>query len=171
MAINQKPPIPRAFISAAGEDESGTKGQLITFPWGTFFRDLRADLDSTARVLPNGIVTISDGNASVAATTIFTPEADGLYSFQYAAAVNTVDGVSSSLTTAIDWTWGANTKTKSFTAMNGDATTTNDSGYWLFYATAASPIRYTLTYASNTAGQMHFSWYALVSSVSTGEAS
>lgn len=169
MAINQKPPIPRAFISELGENDSGEKGQILTFPFSTFFRDLRADLDSTARVLPNGIVAITDGNASVAATTIFTPEADGLYSFQYAAAVNTVDGVSSSLTTAIDWTWGANTKTKTFAAMNGDATTTNDSGTWLFYATSAAPIRYTLTYASNTPGQMHYSFYALVSSVSTGE--
>lgn len=171
MAIDQKPPIPRAFISEAGIDEAGKKGQLITFPWGTFFRDLRADLDSTARVLPNGIVAITDGNASVAATTIFTPEADGLYSFQYAASVNTADGVSSSLTTLIDWTWGSNTKTKTFAAMTGNATTTNDSGYWLFYATAAAPIRYTLTYASNTPGAMHYSWYALVSSVSTGETS
>lgn len=171
MAINQKPPIPRAFISEMGENESGEKGQVVTFQFATFFRDLRADIDATAQILPNGVVPISDGNASVAATTIFTPEVDGLYSFQYAAAVNVVDGVSSSLTTAIDWTWGANTKTFTFPAMNGDATTTSDSGYRLIYATAGAPIRYTLTYASNTPGQMHYSFYALVSSVSTGETS
>ena len=165
MSITERPPIPRAFLAELSTNDSGEKGLVPTFPWSTFFRGLRDDLNNTPQVLPDASVTIADGNASVAATTMLTPEVDGLYSFQYAAAVNTADGVSSSLTTLIDWTQEGNSKTKTFTAMNGDATTTNDSGYWLIYADANSPIRYTLTYASNTAGQMHYSFYALVSSV------
>lgn len=166
MAIDQKPPIPRAFIAEKGEIDQ-REGLVLTTPFSIYFRDLRADIDSAALLLPDGRVSEPDGNASVAATAIFTPSQAGLYSFQYAAAVKTPDGVSSSLTTAIDWTWDGNTKTKSFAAMNGDATTTNDSGFWLLYADAGSPIRYTLTYASNTPGLMHFSFYALVSSVAS----
>lgn len=167
MAIDQRPPIPRAFIAELQTNDAGEKGLGPTFPWSMFFRNMRTDLDNTPRVLPNASVVEEDGNASVAATAMLTPEVDGLYSFQYAATVNTVDGVSSSLTTAIDWTWNGNTKSKSFTAMNADTTTTSESAFWLFYADADAPIRYTLTYASNTAGQMHFSFYALVSSVAT----
>lgn len=166
MAIDQKPPIPRAFVAEKGEIDN-QQGLVLTTPFSIYLRDLRADIDSAPLILPDGTVTIADGNASVAATAIITPSQAGLYSFQYAAAVRTADGVSSSLTTAIDWTSHTNTKTKTFTAMNGNATTTNDSGYWLFYADASAPIRYTLTYASNTPGQMHYSFFALVSSVSS----
>lgn len=167
MAIQERPPIPRAFLAEETTNDSGEKGLTPTFPWSTFFRGLRTDINNTAIIDPDGRVVIDDGNASVAATTIITPEVDGLYSFQYSAAVNTVDGVSSSLTTLIDWTQNGNTKTFTFTAMNGNATTTNDSGYRLLFADAGSPIRYTLTYASNTPGQMHYSFYALVSSVAS----
>ncbi len=124
-------------------------------------------MDNAALILPDGRVSIDDGNASVGATTIFTPSADGLYSFQYAAAVNIADGVSSSLTTLLDWTWNGNTKAVTFAAMNGNAIGTSDSGARLFYADAGAPIRYTLTHASNTPGAMHYSFYALVSSVAT----
>lgn len=166
MAIDQKPPIPRAFVAEKGEID-GVPGLVLTTPFSIYLRDLRGDINSAALILPDGRVSIDDGNASVAATAIFTPSQSGLYSFQYAAAVNTPDGVSSSLTTAIDWTWNTNTKSVSFAAMNGNATTTSDAGYRLLYADAGSPIRYTLTYASNTAGRMHYSFYALVSSVAS----
>lgn len=166
MAIDQKAPIPRTFAVEPGEIDN-RKGLVLTTPFSIYLRDLRNDIDSAALVLPDGRVSIADGNASVAATAIFTPVADGLYSFQYAAAVNTADGVSSSLTTAIDWTWNANTKTRTYAAMNGNTTGTSDAGYTLIYADAGAPIRYTLTYASNTPGQMRYSFYALVSSVAT----
>lgn len=166
MSVDQKPPIPRAFVAERGTVD-GQTGLVLTTPFLIYFRNLREDIDRAALVLPDGTVTIGDGNASVAATAILTPSQAGLYSFQYASSVNTPDGVSSSLTTDIDWTQQGNIKTKSFTAMNGDTTATTDSGYWLLYADAGAPIRYTLTYASNTPGQMHFSWYALVSGVAS----
>lgn len=168
MAITQNAPIPRTFAVEKG-DIDGRQGLVLTTPFNIYLRNLRNDVDNAALVLPDGRVSITDGNASVGSTVVFTPTSDGLYTFQYAASVNTPDGVSSSLTTAMDWTWGGNTKAKTFAAMNGNSTGTSDTGALLFYADAGAPIRYTLTYASNTPGVMHYSFYALVSSVATTE--
>jgi len=166
MAIDQKAPIPKAFAVEAGE-MNGQKGLVLTLPFNIYLRDMRNDIDNAAIILPDGRVSIADGTASVATTVIFTPLTDGLYWFQYAASVNTPAGVASSLTTAIDWTWNTNVKTKTFTAMNGNTIGTSDSNAYLFYADAGSPIRYTLTYTSNPASAMRYSFYALVSSVAT----
>ena len=167
MAVTNKPPIPRAFLSQPSTNEAGEKGQVTTEPWSRFFRDLRTDLDNTPRILPNASVSESDLNASVAATTLLTPDQDGLYNFQFYTSVLTADGVSSSLTPALNWTEGGTAKTHAFTAMTGDTTTTNASEAYLVQADGASPIRYVLTYASNTPGAMHYAFYAVLSSVAS----
>jgi hypothetical protein len=166
MAVTQKPPIPRAFIATATTNDVGEKGLTPTEPWSRFFRDLRTDLDNTPRILPNASVSESDLNATVAATTLLTPEQDGLYLFQFYMAVMTADGVSSSVTPLLDWTQGL-AKSHTFTAMTGNTTTTNWSEDYMIYADAGAPIRYTLTYASNTPAAMHFAFYAVLQSVAS----
>ncbi len=166
MAVTNKPPIPRAFIAEKSENDAGEQGLNPTEPWSLFFRDLRTDLDNTPQVLPNASVSEADLNATVAATTILTPEHDGLYLFQFYAAVMTADGVSSSLTPMLDWTQGS-AKSHTFTAMAGNTTTTNASEDYMIFAQAGAPIRYTLTYASNTPGAMHYAFYAVLQSVAS----
>jgi len=167
MAVTNKPPIPRAFLSQQATNEAGEKGQVTTEPWNRFFRDLRTDLDNTPRILPNASVSEADLNASVAATTLLTPEQDGLYSFQFYTSVLTAAGVSSSLTPALNWTEGGVAKTHTFTAMTGNTTTTNASESYLVKADGDAPIRYVLTYASNAASAMHYAFYAVLASVAS----
>lgn len=166
MAVTNKAPIPRAFLTERATNDLGEEGMNPTEPWNRFFRDLRTDLDNTAQVLPNASITITDGNTSVSATTMLTPDQSGLYAFSYYAAVMTADAVSSRLTVLLDWTQGS-AKSKTFTAMTGNTTTTNSSEDYLVYADGGAPIRYTVTYASNTPGAMHYALYGILQSVSS----
>lgn len=143
------------------------QGLWFTTGWQIWFRNMRSDLNATARAVSQAPVIATDQHASIGATDLIVPVpvVNGVYSFTYAAHVTVVDGVSSSIIPAIAWTWGGVVQTKTFATMNGNLTTTNASETYLFRADASAPITYTVTYASNTPGTMHYDFYAVLASV------
>lgn len=165
MAVTKNAPVPRAPIAEPVKNAQGKTELVVTLPFAIYLRDLRTDIDNAPRSATATPISQTTKNASVVTTDILTPTSDGLYSFQFSAAVMTADGVSSSLTTVLGWTQNTVAKTKSFTAMTGNTVTTTASDTYLFFADASAPITYALTYVSNTPGQMVYDFYAVLSTV------
>lgn len=163
----QQPPYPRFPIAEqATEDTTGQKVLNVTTPWGIYFRNLREDLNSTPIVQES--FSVATQNASIGTTTITTPTADGYFVFQYYAAVTTpatTGAATSSLTVTLGWVDGGVTKSKSFAAMTGNTTGTTDSNDYLIASDGGAPITYSTTYASDTAGQMVYKLFGMVSTV------
>lgn len=166
---NEQPPYPRAPIAELTQEEgTGRKVYTVTVPWGIYFRDLRNDVDNAA--VTQETFELTSQNTSIGTTTILTPGSDGVFIFQYYAAVTTAattGAMTSSLTTTLSWTDGGVSKSKSFPAMTGNTTTTTDSNDYLIQADGGAPISYSTTYASNTAGQMVYKLFGLVSTVAS----
>lgn len=167
----QQPPYPRFPISEASVDENTRqKVQTVTTPWGLYFRNLRDDVDNAAIAQETFSTPTTGSSASIGTTTIFTPGQDGVFAFQYYAAVitpATTGAATSSLITTLSWTDGGISKAKSFPAMTGNTNGTTDSNNYLIVADGAAPISYSTTYASDTAGQMVYKLFGLVSSVAS----
>ena len=164
MAITDTQPLPRAPIAERTQNEVGETEYTITYPWVVYFRNFRQDLDAAPITVDT--VDVATQSASIATTTITTPTVAGYYSFQFYAAVTTAAVTSSSLTVTLAWTDGGVAKSKSFTAMTGNTTTTTSSEDYLIYSDAAAPITYATTYASNGAGEMVYKLFAVVAGVS-----
>jgi len=167
----QQPPYPRFPIAeVTTEDGTGKKVFTVTVPWGTYFRNLRDDVNSSP-IAQAVVSTPSAGaSASIGTTTIVTPSSDGYFIFQYYAAVTTpatTGAATSSLTTTLSWTDSGVSKSKSFPAMTGNTAVTTDSNDYLFFADGGAPISYSTTYASDTAGQMVYKLFGVVSSAAS----
>lgn len=166
MATNNDAPYPRAPLAEIRKNDlTGEPEFWITTPWGIYVRDLRADINATPITLTT--FTVEDQNASIGTTTITTPTQTGYYTFTYAADIITAAVTSSSLTVAIGWTSDGITKTQTFAAVTGNTTATTGSGTYTFSADASAPITYTTTYASNGAGEMHYTLFGSVAKVGT----
>jgi hypothetical protein len=95
-------------------------------------------------------------NASIAATTIFTPTQAGDYRVNWFAQITTVAGVASSLAVIISWTSSGVACSKTFapailatnvtSAADGDSVTIRPDG--------GTPVKYATTYVSNPAAAM-----------------
>lgn len=166
MAVNPPPPYPRAPIGEITTDPV-TKKPVVTVsrPWSFYFRDTRDYLSTVPAAVGASATVALDQNASIGTTTIVTPEQDGIYGFEYYFAVITAAGVSSSGIVVLGWTDQGAAKTKTFSTINGNTTTTTGSERYLFQADAGAPITYAVTYASNAASAMHFNFYAVTQSV------
>lgn len=165
---DDSPTYPNAPISEEIENpNTGQPEQWPTTPWRISFRNLRNDINAASRLATPEPVTVPDSTASIGATTILTPISDGLFSFEYYAAITTVAVTSSSLTVTAGWTDAGVSKSKTFTAITGNLTTTTGSERYVFRADADAPITYATTYASNGAGEMHYRLDLLVSTVGT----
>jgi hypothetical protein len=105
-------------------------------------------------------VQLSTQGASVAATDFSGGGvSQGLYRIGFYQRITRAATVSSSLTLAFDWVDGGLTQTETVTAMTGNTTTTQDNGFYLIHADAASPVRYTTTYASVGATSMQYALF------------
>ena len=160
--------VPRTPAVEEKTNEATKKKEYVfTTPMNIFFRQLRQDVNSTARAVAQAPVIETDRNASIATTDLLVPVSavNALYTFTYGARVTVVDGVSSSVIPVLSWTWGGVVQTKTFATMNGNTTTTTASESYLFRADASAPITYATTYASNTPGAMHYDFYAVLATV------
>ena len=111
-------------------------------------------------------VALSVQGASVAATDLSGGGvSQGLYRVSWFAQITQPGTVSSSLTTAIDWVSNGVTLTKTFTAITGNTTSSFGDGQVFFSADAASPVRYTLTYATAGATSMQYQFNATLERV------
>lgn len=121
--------------------------------------------------LRTNTVELDDQGASIGATDFSGGSiAAGYYQIQAYARIKvpaTTGAATSSLTIAIGWTDGGVSQSFSFPAMTGNTTGTNLTGPpLLLRVDANSPITYTITYASNTAGQMKYRASFILSRVS-----
>lgn len=170
MAVSQSAPEPRAPIAEVGKDpDTGKPVWNVTKPWSFFFRDLRTQLDSAPQQSTPTPISETDQDDAIGTTTIVTPDHDGIYSFEYYAAVVTAATTSSSLTVVLGFTDSGVAKTKTFTAITGNTTTTTGSERYMFRGDGGSPITYSTTYASNGANEMIYDIDIVVSSVAAVE--
>lgn len=116
-----------------------------------------------------GAVTLTGQNASISATPVPMPDLSaGLYRVSVFARVTTVATTSSSLTIAIGFTQGGVSCTLTLAAMTGNLVTTINAPFTaLIESDANAPITYTVTYASNGAGEMVYTLSVAVEQVQT----
>ena len=108
-----------------------------------------------------GAVAVTGAHASIGSTAIplappQTTLPAGTYRATYSAAVTTVGTVSSSLTVTLGWTYGGVAFSQSGAALTGNLTTSQQNGSVLLTIDAATAVTYSTTYASNSAGSMHY---------------
>lgn len=96
-------------------------------------------------------------NASVAATTAYTPTQTGIvFDVKWRARVTTAAGVSSSVAVTISWKEGGIACSKTFTALTGNTTATVDGDSIPIRPDSGQAIQYATTYASNPAAAMQY---------------
>lgn len=157
MATEQGPLFP------FGEPIAADRTRLVTPRWRRWLLLLRESVDLSQVSIP--VEAKLDQNASLATTAMDGGTLSaGLYAVSWYLRRTVNDGVSSSLTVAIGWVDGT---TQTFTApaiTEAGSALQVDEGITI-YSDAASPITYTVTYASNTAGQMHYDFRPVLQSV------
>lgn len=160
MTLNPVPIPLQDIIATQPREEYLQKKELdpragfLTEPWIRYFTDLALTSSEQARRIENKSYTAQA--ASIAVTNLLDAAlATGIYRVSWYAGISRVDGVSSSLTVKLNWNDGV-TAAKAFTfpAITANLTTTAESGTHLMLVSAATPISFETTYASNTPGQM-----------------
>jgi hypothetical protein len=108
-------------------------------------------------------VSQTSQSAAIGTTPIPLPSiSSGAYRVNYYIRKTTADGVSSSLTITFSWTESSQALSLSGPALVVDAVTAVQSGTFPILSDAASPISYSVAYASNTPGQMKYRVYILL---------
>lgn len=129
--------------------------------WQAWLSRTPASFHAVPSVL--NLVTLEAQSASISATDL--PEMvlpAGVYRVSYYTRVTTAAGVSSSLTVTFAWTDGGVAQTYSGAAMNGNTTTTYQSGSIVIRSDAGAAVTYATTYASNPASAMQYSLDAFI---------
>jgi hypothetical protein len=143
----------------------GIKG-FITDPWSQALDQVEQQVAASPTVFNR--FSDRDINAAIATTDLAGAALGGaLYKIEHYLAVITPAGVSSSITLTIGWTYNGVLQSFSYAAMNGNLTTTFQSGSAIFRADASTPITYAISYASNPAGAMHYSADIVLSRVTS----
>jgi hypothetical protein len=138
---------------------------LVRDPWRIWFRNLLT-VQQAQPVVTTPVVSLMGKSASVALAAFNTGTlAIGNYRLSYYITVATAAGVSSSLTVTASWTDHSVAQTRTSAAMTGNTTATNQSEIWPIHIDAASPVSYTLTYASNPASAMVYNAYIILETV------
>lgn len=117
----------------------------------------------------NGSVTLTAQAASIGATPVPMPDLTaGSYLVSVFARITTAAVTSSSLTIVIGFTSGGISCSLPIAAMTGNTTATvNVPFVALVNSDANAPITYTVTYASNGAGEMKYTLTVIVAAVPT----
>ncbi|MEK9723024.1 MAG: hypothetical protein VW405_06005 [Rhodospirillaceae bacterium] len=134
----------------------GKVGGRLSDTWQFWVERVVASLHAVPSVLR--LVALEEQNASISATDLpdMILEA-GVYRLSYYARITTAAGVSSSLTVTFAWTDGGVAQTYSGAAINGNTTTSYQSGSIIIRTDAGEDVTYATTYASNAAGAMKYS--------------
>jgi hypothetical protein len=149
-----------------GEAIAADQTRLVTPRWRRWFLNLRSAVDLSQRSIV--VPPQTDQSATLPVTDMDNGALSaGLYSVSWYLAVTIADGVSSSAQVAIAWVDNGNNKSYTGAAMTGNTTSTVQVNEAItIYSDAASPITYSVTYASNTPGQMHYDFRPVLQSVS-----
>lgn len=162
MAVTNFRPQPASPMVEPTTDPATNKQVLTaTNAWTIWFRDLLDEFNKVAVQATNEPVTVLADSTSIAATTIVTPQSDGLYAFEYYIDIDTTEAAST-ITPAIDWVDKGTTMSKTFGTVNGDVITNHGSERYMFRVDAGSPIRYSTTYVGAT---MAYSLYGSLTAV------
>lgn len=139
--------------------ESGLVGKVdgrLSDSWQFWIERVAASLHAIPSILR--VVALEEQNASIAAMDL--PDRvlpAGVYRISYYARITTAAGVSSSLTVTFAWTDGGVAQTYSGAAINGNTTTSYQSGSIVIRTDEGADVTYATTYASNAAGVMQYS--------------
>lgn len=145
---------PLVYLRTAKEKLPG----FISDLWLNFLTVLLQVLNQAPNRVGQQGLTAQD--ASLGATDLTSGGAGaGLYRVTYYARVTTAATVSSSLTVTIAFTDHGTAQSTSGAAITGNTTTTKQSGSFLLYSDAASPITVATTYASVGATAMVYQLY------------
>lgn len=109
-------------------------------------------------VLAQSITILANENTAVSGE-LAVNLSGGLYRVDVHTALRVCDPVSNSLQLTIGWTLNGLAYTETFTVLNGivlGATTTRQSVVFNLQVDANTSVTYAFTYASNTAGVMHW---------------
>jgi hypothetical protein len=137
----------------------------LTEVFANYFIRLGDTVNASAVRIADPVGLTAQG-ASVAATDLSGGGvSQGLYRVEWFAHITRAATTSSSLTVALDWVANTFTLTKTFTAITGNTTSSFGDGQAFFYADAASPVRYTLTYASVGGTSMQYQFRATLERV------
>lgn len=130
---------------------------LISDVWAAFLSQQAATQAASPTRVGEG-VSVSAGTGSVGATDFSGGAiAGGSYLIYTYARITQAAGVSSSLTIAFDWVDGGVICTRTLPALTGNTVTTVLTDPQLYIVVdAASPVRYSVTYASAGAPVMQY---------------
>lgn len=148
---------------AAGQKDP--KEGRVPKAWQEALSNLRDVTEASAARLNS--VSRTEQDASISATDFAGGALPaGLYRIDYYAAITQAATTSSELTVTFDWTDGSISKTVSGALMNGNTTSTVQTGPpHLIRIDSASPVRYSTTYASVGATPMKYKLYAVISKI------
>lgn len=132
--------------------QSGT----ITRYFQNVWRDLTSRVESAAFAAPGQIVSVSAQSAAILATALVVSTAQPIYRVSYDLRIAIAAGVSSAAQVTIGWTQGGIAQTYTGANVNGNTTTSRDSGVVILRPDAGTVITYAASYASNAAGVMNF---------------
>lgn len=144
---------PPPYISPIAEGREEVMGS-------NWMRWFQASVFNTLRSTPAVFATrvnLTGQNASIGTTNISLPAlVAGQYILSYYARITTPDPASSSLTVTLGWTESAVPLTYSGAAITGNTVTTLQSGVLMILADGNTPLNFSTTYASGTAGFMKY---------------
>lgn len=154
--------VPLPLGDPIANSDGANKGKITT-PWVDYLTQLQSVVEQApARIK---VVTLTGQNASVAATDMTDGNlSTGLYRWDYYVAITTAAAATSSLTVSLDFKDSGQTKTYTGAAIttNRDTDYQNYGGLFQF---DGSPVRYTLTYASNPASAMVYKIYLVLTEI------
>lgn len=138
-------------------------GSLVNPRWRRWLLDLRNAVDLSQIVIP--VPPQLDQSDSLPTTPMDGGNLPaGLYSVRWYLRRITNDGVSSSATVTIGWV-DQTPQTYTATAMVEPGSALQVDQQITIYATAGTPITYSVAYVSNTANQMHYDFRPVLQSV------
>lgn len=132
---------------------------MVSTPWVEYMTRSDQILAQSPNRL-NSVGPLTAQAASIGATDFSTGGLNaGLYRLSYYARITQAATTSSSLIVTFDWTDTGVATSHSFAAITGNTTATNNGSpdSKLIYSDAASPIRYSTTYASVGGTPMQYS--------------
>lgn len=157
MSVNRQFPVREAMVK--------TGEWTVSDRWHIYFRDLQQTVDQSPSLVVNPVEALNE-NASIGTTPIPTDSLSaGLYLVQWFIEIITAAVTTSSVILTVAFTSASVAKTWVSATVNGNTTSTVDSGSKMMYVDAGTPVSYSTTYASNGAGQMHYNLYVVLQRV------
>lgn len=128
---------------------------FLTDSWNQYFTQQGTDIEQAASRV--ALKSLADQSASIGATDVTDGTLPaGWYRLSYYERVTQAATTSSSLTFTAGWTDKGQAMSQAFAAITGNILTTYQEGSLFIYSDGASPITYTITYASVGATPMKY---------------